>query len=171
MVRRKYLRYVRKNYNLEELRINSLYLEQVQSNKYLGSTVNSDKSIEEEIRNRITLGNKVYYDNQFLFKCRLASKKLKMKFYWSFIRPIVTYGCETWVFKGTVKNKLMVFERKVLRNIFGPTKEGDGTWRIKTNDELNKLIGHENIINYIKEHKVGLVIYIECQKREWLKNI
>jgi len=34
----------------------------------------------------------------------------------------------------------MVFERKVPRKIFGPTKERDGTWRIKTNDELNKLI-------------------------------
>jgi hypothetical protein len=33
----------------------------------------------------------------------------------------------------------MVFERKVLRRIFGPTKERDGTWRIKTNDELNRL--------------------------------
>ena len=31
------------------------------------------------------------------------------------------------------KNKLMVFERKVLRKIFGSTKERDGTWRIKTN--------------------------------------
>ena len=30
----------------------------------------------------------------------------------------------------------MVFERKVLRKIFGPTKERDGTRRIKTNDEL-----------------------------------
>jgi hypothetical protein len=29
------------------------------------------------------------------------------------------------------KNKLMVFERKVLRKIFGPTKERDGTWRMK----------------------------------------
>jgi hypothetical protein len=27
----------------------------------------------------------------------------------------------------------MVFERKVLRKIFGPTKERDGRWRIKTN--------------------------------------
>jgi len=27
--------------------------------------------------------------------------------------------------------KLMVFERKVLRMIFGPTKERDGTWRVK----------------------------------------
>jgi hypothetical protein len=78
-----------------------MFLEQVQSYKYLGSTVNSDNSIAEEIGNRITLGNKAYYANQFIFKSRLVSKKLKMKFYWSIIRPIVTYGCETWVLKGT----------------------------------------------------------------------
>jgi hypothetical protein len=34
--------------------------------------------------------------------------------------------------------------------IFGPTKERDGTWRIKTNDELETLIRHKNVINYIK---------------------
>jgi hypothetical protein len=55
-------------------------------------------------------------------------------------------------FKRNNKNKLMVFERKVLRKIFSPTKERDGTWRIKTNDELDKLMRHKNIINYIK-HK------------------
>ena len=75
----KYLRCTRKNYNLEELQINSMYLEQVQSYKYLGTTLNGDNSIEEEIQYGITLGNKVYYANQFLFKCRLLSKKLKMK--------------------------------------------------------------------------------------------
>jgi hypothetical protein len=31
---------------------------------------------------------------------------------------------------------------KVHFKIFGPTKERDGTWRIKTNDELDKLIRH-----------------------------
>jgi hypothetical protein len=30
-------------------------------------------------------------------------------------------------------------------------------WRIKTNDELDKLIRHKNIINYIKAQKVKLV--------------
>ena len=72
-----------------------------------------------------------------------------MKLYWSIIRPTVTYGCETWVLKETIRNKLMVFDRKVLRNIFGPTKERDGTWRIKTNDELDKLI------NYIKAKRLS----------------
>ena len=69
----------------------------------------------------------------------MVSEKLKITLYWSIIRPIVTYACETWILKETVKNKLKVFERKVLRKIFGPKKERDGIWRIKTNDELDKL--------------------------------
>jgi len=95
----KYLGCTRKNYNLQELQISAMYLEQVQSYKYLGSTLNSDNSIEEEIQNRITLGNKAYYANQFLFKSGLVSKKLKMKLYWNIIRPTVTYACEIRVLK------------------------------------------------------------------------
>jgi hypothetical protein len=68
------------------------------------------------------------------------------------IRPIVTYGCETWVLKETIKNKLMIFERKLLRRSFGPTEEKGGTWRIKTNDEL---IRRKNIINHIKAQRLS----------------
>ena len=74
-----------------------MYLEQVQSYAYLGSAVNSDNSIEEEIQHRITLGNKAYYANQFFFKSRLVSKKSKLKRYRSITRPVITYDCETWV--------------------------------------------------------------------------
>jgi len=58
------------------------------------------------------------------------------------------FGC-TWVLKETIIQKLLVFERKILRRIFGPTKENQ-IWRVKTNEELDKLIKHKNIINYIK---------------------
>jgi len=80
-----------------------------------------------------------------------------LKLYCSIIRPTVTYCCETWVLKETIKNKLMVFERKVLRRIFGPTKERDGAWRIKTNDELDELIRHKNITNHIKAQSLSWV--------------
>jgi hypothetical protein len=49
----------------------------------------------------------------------------------------------------------LVFERKILRRILRPTKERDGTWRITTNSELNKLIKNRTIINYIKSQRLG----------------
>jgi hypothetical protein len=48
----------------------------------------------------------------------------------------------------------MVFERKMLRRIYGPTKVRDGTWRIKLNEKLNRLIGNKNIINYAKAQRL-----------------
>jgi hypothetical protein len=68
-----------------------------------------------------------------MFQDKLLSKRSKLKLYWSVIIPVVTYACETWVLKENVIQKLMIFERKVLRKIFGPTKEQNGLWRIKTN--------------------------------------
>jgi len=66
----------------------------------------------------------------------------------------VTYASETWVLKDTTIQKLLVFERKILRRIFGPTKQNQ-TWRIKTDEELDKLIKHKNIFNYIKAQIVS----------------
>jgi len=43
-----------------------------------------------------------------------------------------------------------VFERKISRKISEPTKEDNGTYRVKTNSELDELIRHRNIINYVK---------------------
>jgi hypothetical protein len=65
------------------------------------------------------------------------------------VRPVVTYACETWLLKENTELKLMVFERKILRRIYGPTKERDSKWRMKLNEELNKLIGNKNIINHV----------------------
>jgi len=58
------------------------------------------------------------------------------------------------VLKETTIQKLLVFERKILRRIFGPTKENQ-IWRIKTNEELDKLIKHKNIVNYIKAQRLS----------------
>jgi len=68
----------------------------------------------------------------------------------------VTYASETWVLKGTIFQKLLVFERKILRRIIGPTKENQ-IWRIKTNEELDKLIKHKNtrIVNFIKAQRLS----------------
>jgi len=62
----------------------------------------------EEIRERIAKGNKAFYANKALFKSNMVSRKCKLKLYWSIIRPIVVYGCETWVLKESIMQKLCV---------------------------------------------------------------
>jgi hypothetical protein len=85
----------------------------------------------------------------------LMSRKSKQKLYWTVIRPTVVYGCETWTLRENITQNLSVFERKILRKIFGPTKKKDGSWRIKTNIELDELIQHRNIINYVKYRRLS----------------
>jgi hypothetical protein len=53
----------------------------------------------------------------------------------------------------------MVFERKILRKIFGPTYE-NGFWRIKNNQKLDQIIKYKNIINFAR-----------AQRLEWLGHI
>jgi len=55
----------------------------------------------------------------------------------------------TWVLKENVRNKLMIFDRKIMRKIFGPTRTADGYWRIKTNQEINDILKGQNIFGFI----------------------
>jgi hypothetical protein len=97
-------------------------------------------TIEEEIKERLIAGNKAYYANQKMFQSKLLSRKSKLKLYWTLIRPVAVHACETWVLKENSIQKLMIFERKILRKMFGPTKGPNGLWRIKTNEEMDELI-------------------------------
>jgi len=44
----------------------------------------------------------------------------------------------------------MIFERNIMRKIFGHTRTDDGYWRIKTNQEVNDLLKGQNMIGFIK---------------------
>ena len=97
----------------------------------------SGNTLEEEIKERIAKGNKAFYVNNALFKSNVVSRKSKLKLHGSVIRPTVVYGFDTWILKESIIQKLSVFERKILRKTFGPTKEAKGIWRIKTNNKLD----------------------------------
>jgi hypothetical protein len=60
----------------------------------------------------------------------------------------------------------MIFERKILRKIFGPTKEVNCLWRIKTNEELDKLIKQKTIIRFIKSQRLKWLGHVEKMPNE-----
>jgi hypothetical protein len=116
----------------------------------LGSFVNHNNTIEEEIKERIVAGNNASYVNRKMFQSKVLSRKSKLKLYRTLIRPILRYASETWVLKENSIQILMIFEGKILRKIFGPINESNGLWRIKTNEELDDLIQQQNVIRFIK---------------------
>ena len=82
------------------------------------------------------------------------------------VRPVDVYGYECWVLTENIKQKLLVFERKILRRIFGPTQKTSGEWRLKTNEELEKAINNENIVRYIKYKWLSWLGHIERMTNE-----
>jgi len=71
------------------------------------------------------------------------------------IRPVLTYASETWTFSKTNERWLSLFERKVLRCLFG-AKQENGTWRKRYNYELYEIFNESNIVNYIKVKRLAL---------------
>ena len=58
---------------------------------------------------------------------RLLSKNLKDKIYKTIILPVVLYGCETWSLTLREERRLRVFENRILRRIFGPKRDTNGS--------------------------------------------
>jgi hypothetical protein len=77
---------------------------------------------------------------------RLISKNLKIKIYKTIILPVVVYGCGTWSLTLGEEHRLRVFQNRVLRRIFGPKREEDGSWRKLYNDELTACILHRILL-------------------------
>ena len=92
---------------------------------------------------------------QNLLSSSLLSKYVKNKIYRTIILPVVWYGCETWSPTLREERRLRVFEKRVLRRIFGPNRdEVTGEWRKLHNEKLNDLYCSPNIVRVINSRRI-----------------
>jgi hypothetical protein len=111
--------------------------------------------IQEEVKRRLNSGNACYHSVQNLLSSRLLSKNLKIRIYKTTILPVVLYGCEIWSLTLREQHILRVFERRVLRRIFGPKRdEVTGEWRKLHNKEFHYLYSSARIIRIIKSMRM-----------------
>ena len=75
------------------------------------------------------------------------------------ILPVLLYGAETWTLTSSDEEALGVFERKILRKIYGPFCYR-GEWRIRWNQEL-----------YDIYDDIGVVKRITIQRLRWLGHV
>ena len=125
--------------------------EKVEEFKYWGTALTNQNSIQEEIKSRLKSGNVCHHSVRNLLSSSLLSKNLITKIYRNIILPDVLYECETWSLTLREEHRLRVFEKRVLRRIFGhKMDEVTKEWRKLHNEELNVLYFLLNIVWVIK---------------------
>jgi hypothetical protein len=68
---------------------------------------------------------------------------------------VVLYGCETWSLTLREEHRLSLFEKRVLRRIFGPRRdEVMGGWRKLQKEELHNLYSSSNTIRKFKSMRI-----------------
>ena len=72
---------------------------------------------------------------------------------------MLLYGAKAWTLLNNDATALRVFERKILRKIFGPLRVGDN-FRIRYNSELYELLNDLNVV-----HRINI------ERQSWLGNV
>jgi hypothetical protein len=91
-------------------------------------------------------------------------QKSKLSIYITIIRPVVTYGSGTWTVTEKDESQINIWERKVLRRIFGPVNDR-GIWRVRSNKELVDLYEEIDVATVIKNLRLRWLGHV-CRMEE-----
>jgi len=100
-----------------------------------------------------------YFGLVNILKAKNINRKYKVITCKTLIKPVLMFGAETWVLSKADELRLGVFERKILRRIYGPICEG-AAWRSRYNEELYRLYD-----------KIDLVTTIRMTRLRWAGHI
>jgi sorting nexin-29 len=110
---------------IQNLKVGDKIFEGVSSFRYLGNAIDKEGRIDECVKGRIQAGNKAYAANYHMLKSKIIKRSVKMQINKTVIRSVATHGSETWTLTKSDENSLRIFERKILRKVYGQVQEGD----------------------------------------------
>jgi hypothetical protein len=103
-----------------QMKTGSESTEAVEDIFYLDSNMYKNGSEFNEIKRRIAQANRVYFSLLPITISRTVHRVTKIRLYMTIIRPYLWYGCGSWIPNKKSEIALDAFERKVLRNTWGP---------------------------------------------------
>lgn len=104
----------------QNLNVHQISFQQVENFKYFDANKNHKNNTHHEIKSMIRAANRAYYAMNKIFTSKLLSRDTKKKLYIAYLRLIVMYGCEIWSTTQSDDNKILIFERQVLRKMYEP---------------------------------------------------
>lgn len=145
---------------------NGQVLEQVTSFKYLGADITEEADCSVEIKQRLGMAANVQGRLKMALKNKGVSKKTRWRLVQALVRPVATYGCESWTLRKVEEKRIMAFENKCARRTL------QIPWTAKmTNEEVwAKLEEKPTLLQHVKERKLCFFGHIVRQEKNSLEN-
>lgn len=141
-----------------------IHIKETDNYMYLGVLINDKCDEEAEIDLRLAKANRCAGGLHKILKSKQVTRATKKRIYKTILRPTVLYGSETWVVNKKQQTKLEIWERKILRKIYGGKKTDDG-WERRTNNEIYELYNDTAIINVIRSKRLQWLGHLERMER------
>jgi hypothetical protein len=117
--------------------------------RYLGSMLQKDRDIDEDVRHRISAGWLKWRQASGVLRDKRVPQKLKGKFYRMAIRPAMLYSAECWPTKRRHVQQSSVAEMRMLRWCCGHTRRD----RVR-NDDIRDWVGVAPIEEKLIQHRL-----------------
>jgi hypothetical protein len=129
--------------------------------RYLGSMLQSDGDIDEDVSHRIRNGWVKWRQTSGILCDKKVPNKLKYKFYRTAIRPAMMYGAECWATKEQHIQKMSVAKMRMLRWICDHTRKD----QIR-NDDIRDKLGVAPIQKKLVQHRLRWFGHIQRRPPE-----
>jgi len=108
-----------KSKNTDPITVRGEPLEDVNSFCYLGSIINSEGGVEEDVKTRIQKARQAFVGMGHVWASKTFKEKTKIKLFNSNVKAVLLYGSETWRINKSTLKKLQSFTNRCLRRIVG----------------------------------------------------
>ena len=105
-----------------EVAIEGTIIPRVERFRYLGSIIQENGEIDEDINHRIKVGWQKWKNASGVLCDRKIPLRLKGKIYRMVVRPALLYGAECWPIKKAQVQRMRVAEMRMIRWICGHTR-------------------------------------------------
>ena len=130
--------------------INGERIEEVQSLKYLGSSISADGSSDEDIEQRIGAATRaIGAMRKEVLERRELKKETKLRVFNAMVVPTLLYGCETWTVQKRHESRLQATEMLCLRRIEGVSRID----RVR-NADIRESLGQVAVVDMMKDRQM-----------------
>nr|CAB3464536.1 unnamed protein product [Digitaria exilis] len=129
--------------------------------RYLGSMLQQDDDIDEDVKHRIAAGWMKWRQASGVLCDRRVPQKLKGKFYRTAVRPAMLYGAEYWPTKRRHVQQLSVAEMRMLRWSCGYTRRD----RVR-NEDIREKVGVAPIEEKLTQHRLRWFGHVQRRPSE-----